>query len=314
MIRRVSGEVARGTTRRAALIAGTAGVLGLALGGCSVRLEDDAPALPGLETRGPAPDQDLLLASWRSLQSLSALAASVPAGDSVWIAPIASAHRAQQDRLAGLIAGLGVTPSPGAPTVSAATGGTAEALRTAEMRLIPGSDLAAVAAGQSDNVPMLTSILAFRAAASTVLGTTPAIAGARTPSGQVAVHLLAAVRPAVYGLEIVAARTPAKQRDQVRDTLKAMYGARSRLEGAAGSAAPPDQLSYQLPVAVTDEASGKQLAQQLLAAVVTASASQASALRGQSAQLGGLIQLWSTAASWGWRWGSPVEPFPGLTA
>nr|WP_289230957.1 DUF4439 domain-containing protein [Barrientosiimonas endolithica] len=76
----------------------------------------------------------------------------------------------------------------------------------------------------------------------------------------------------------------------------------------------PARPSYRLPGQVTDQASARRLAQALLGSVARAAASQVTptAAQGQ-ARRDWLVRVWSLAAADGWQWGTPPEPFPGLT-
>ncbi|AKU16473.1 DUF4439 domain-containing protein [Luteipulveratus mongoliensis] len=295
-------EGGRGTTRRA-VVAGVLGLTGAAfLGGCSVRLERDAPDIPGLKTPDPPPDQPVLLATLADLRRLHTAAEATP-GEG---ARLAAMHQAQADRLAAVVAGLGIT----APTT---TSPATPVLGSAEVAFAPGARVADIARASTTYVPMLAAVLASRGAAGQSLGQAPVWPAARMPSA-LAVSLLAAVRPAVYGFEMIAARTPSKERKPVRATLKQLYAARSSLEAAAGAAAPPAQLTYQLPFAITDASSRSRLAQELLTAMVTTAAGQAAGVRGRPADLSGLLDVWSTAIALSWTWGVAPTAFPGLTA
>lgn len=323
------GTDQRSLPRRSLLLLGAAAA-STALTGCSIRLEQDAPPIPGIPTQGPVADQALLLSTLSGLRQLVQVAQR--AGQIRWAPRLATLHRAQLTHLTQIIAALGIAvpsePAATPPAVSSPTGTSTAGSRTStaalaatsatlagvELAGLSASAIGAVARGDDTNLPMLGALLATRGAAAAVLGRPTAWTGDGGPSAPVAVALLNAVRPAVYGLEVVAAKTPLKDRATVRATLTPLYGARAQLEAVAGSQAPADQLSYALPVQVTDAASGRRLAQQLLGRVVTTAASQVPATHHQPGELTALLRLWSGATAESWRWGVTPTPFPGLRA
>ena len=277
----------------------------MALGACSLRLESDAPGIPGLRTQEPTPDQKVLLATLVDLRGLeqTALAAG---GVGARLAPV---HKAQVSRLTDVIAGLGLTP-PVAPSASAppASGD----LAAAEVRFGAGAGPADLARASATHLPMLASIMTTRGAGALLAGRTPTWPGETPLAPAVSSALLGAVRPAVYGLETISALTPEKQRKPVRTLLRDVTAERSRLEAAAGSTAPAPPLTYRLPGRTDTPAARAQLVTRLLSDVVTATAGQASVVRDRPGELTGLVALWSRSTARAWQWGVTPGPFPGL--
>jgi Domain of unknown function (DUF4439) len=311
------------------------------LTGCGIRLERDAPDLPGLKTQEPPPDQAALLAMLRSVQGLLRSADRTPDGANAWVLPVRIAHQAQVTRLVDVLASLGVdvpsaagsaSPSPtptGTPSTSAApsspspasttstgtpaAGGATGPLATAEVTF-PGAATEQKAWAASDgNRPMLVSLCASRRAAASLLvgGDAPRpLAPGIPPASVSSIPIAQAIRPAVYGFELIAAKTPLRERAQVTDTLHWLGGARDALSAVVGE---PEHTSYALPVRVTDAASARRLARALLADVLAAVASQTDAIGSQGwGPQRWTLRLWSNAAADHARWGAPVAAFPGL--
>lgn len=335
---------------RRALVASLSAAAGLSLTGCGVRLERDAPQVPGLRTQDPPADQDTLLATLGALQRLVRTAESTDQALSPWVGPLLTMHRSQVSRLVDVMAGLGIdvpsvagsssrppapapsttpsgsgtspappsgaqdTPPPTTTTRSSASTSLAPdvaALARAEQDVPASAGLGAAWSAEPANRAMLLALGVTRHAAVRVLGARPAMAYGSVPAAPSAAPLAQAIRPAVYGFEVIAARTPTDQRALVTSTLGWLYGARSALDAALEDPARP---SYRLPVQVTDQASARRLAQTLLGSVARAAASQVTptAAQGQ-ARRDWLVRVWSLAAADGWQWGTPPEPFPGLT-
>ncbi|MDF8263291.1 hypothetical protein [Luteipulveratus flavus] len=281
----------------------------ITLAGCGVRLERDAPGIPGLRTAAPPPDSAALLATLGDVRRLERVAAA-SAG---WGPRLAAVHRAQEDRISDVVAGLGVRPSS-SPSSTRADGGAVGDLAGAEMTFATGAAPADLARTTAAHLPMLAAVAATRGAAATLAGHSPTWPNVTMPPAAVCVALLAAVRPAVYGVEVVAAGVRANaERKAMRSLLKGLYADRSRLEAAAGTAAPPPPLSYPLPPTASTPQARRQVVAGLLAPVVTATAAQVIQVRGEAAPLTGLLDLWSGAVARAWSWGVPPTPFPGLS-
>ncbi|NYJ74172.1 hypothetical protein [Allobranchiibius huperziae] len=277
------------------------------LTGCGIRLQKGSPAVPGIAHQAPPPDQAALL---RALASVRGLQVAATRADGLWAPKLDAAYGAAANRLTEVMASDGIRVPTASTTPPAAALSAAQLGAAIRAGLSPTAYDDAVHAN-SANTAMLAALLAFDAAGATVQGAAPAWGGEQV-SGATAAALLPSVRTAVYGLEIIAARTPARARTLPSAAVVTMDAARSRLEPAAGPKGPPARLVYPLAVQPTTEDARTTLARDLLSDVVTACAAQVGSARGTRGDLLALVHLWSDATALGWRWGLPPEPFPGL--
>lgn len=276
------------------------------LGGCSVRVEKDAPRVPGIRPQGPPADQATLLLALSGARSLVATSSSAPGP---WGPKLLTLHRAQVARLLGVVATNGITAPPD-PSPSP-TGVTATALGALEAKHLNPTAWAGAASANPDNAAMLAALLATNAAAATTLETPPSWP-LRASSAPICIALLPSVRTAVYALQVIAARTPAGDRSLVTTTVQVMSAARSRLEQGAGRAAPPSAQTYPLPTDPDTQGNRYLLARQVLTGVVDAAARTVPTTRGSVPDLKALTRESSDALSLSWRWGVRPEAFPGL--
>lgn len=294
------------TTRRALLIAGVALPLGGSLTGCSVRLERDAPRIPGVPTQAPPTDRALLQSAIARLRAVTAAAEGVDG-------TIAARHHAQLDRLIAVAASDGitapVTPSPGvAATPAVPSKAAAAALESAQ--LAPAW-LRQVAGADDRHRPMLAAVLASQQGAARTLGGTPL--PVRTGLGATdALVVLRRYWVATYAAEQLVARTAPKQRRLLSGLLTTLYAERSRLTGEAGPARPTEPLTFVLPSRAADPTAARNIMGPLLADIVTACAS-VSSTGSRPASITRLTQLWGDAATLAASWGSPPAPFLGLS-
>lgn len=298
-------------SRRAVLV-------GVALAGvgsvsaCSVRLQRDAPAIPGIKTQGPPPDAAAFHAALASSQGLLNIAVT---GPKPWGPRLTVMHRQQVGRLLAVMRSDGISPPmPSAsPSTSRATSTSTVALGRAEFLGVDTQSLRNVRSSTPTNTAMFAALLASYAAAATVVGPTPAWAELQ-PAQAMAVALIPAVRRAVYALEVIAARTPDKDRYLVGSSVLIMSAQRSRLEEAAGSSAPPAPLSYRLPTAPVSPATNSALARTVLAAVSQAAARSVDAHHESVDVVRAVVREWAEPTALSWRWGAPLAPFPGLAS
>ncbi|MDQ2849901.1 MAG: hypothetical protein M3Y49_04055 [Actinomycetota bacterium] len=298
-------------SRRAVLV-------GVALAGvgsvsaCSVRLQRDAPAIPGIRTQGPPPDTAAFHAALASSLGLQNIAVTEP---KPWGPRLTVMHRQQVTRLLAVMRSNGISPSmPSAsPSASPSTSTSTAALGYAEFLGVDTQALQNVRSSTPTNTAMFAALLASYTAAATVVGPAPAWVGLQPTQGM-AVTLIPAVRRAVYALEIIAARTPDKDRYLVGSSVLIMSAQRSRLEKAAGASAPPAPLSYRLPIAPINPATSSALARTVLAAVSQAAARSVDAHHGSVDVVRAVVREWAEPTALGWRWGAPLAPFPGLAS
>lgn len=277
------------------------------LTGCDIRLEKGSPRLPGVATQGPPADQTALL---RALNTVRSLQAAATDADGPWAAKLAAAYGVASNRLTQVMSTDGITV-PTASATPARTGLTAARLGGLQRATLSPTAYGDAVHATSANAAMLAALLAFGAAGATVQGAAPDWTG-ETLSAPMSAALLPSVRAALYGMEVIAARTAVRARSRAAAGVITMTAARSRLELAAGAKAPAARLVYPLSVQPATDAARTTLASDLLADVVTACASQLASAPGTSADLRALVHLWSDATALGWRWGVVPTPFPGL--
>lgn len=292
--------------RRLALT-GLGGSAALILAGCDVRLEQDAPRVPGLETQGPPSDTPALQQTVAGRESLLTSLTQPAAG---WQTRLKPVYQAQLTRLQAVMASAGM---PQASATASATVGTAVTPFALALRAQLGSGAAARIAGvQMAYTPMLSAISALDAAAARVIGSAAVV----PPSGglppPIAAALVGSLREAVYALEVVAARTPIKSRTLATTTLHTLYPLRSRLDVAAGASAPAVQSSYRLVADPGTDSGRTRIAQHVLSGVVTACAGQSVATRGSGADVERLLDPWGSTLALSWQWGAAPTAFPGL--
>ncbi|NNG40366.1 DUF4439 domain-containing protein [Flexivirga sp. ID2601S] len=289
--------------RRRALLTGAAGASLLTITGCGIRLERDAPHIPGLKTAGPPADQAALQGL---LDRASAARAAATADKSAWGPRLSAIHGQQATRLTEVMATQGMT----ARTGSAAPAGTG-LLATEQAG---AAALASVASVTASNLPMAVAVVVSQAAACRVLGKPAQFAGRVLPEQKVLLGVLPSLRTATYGFEVLAAKTPVKDRKDAAAALKIIAATRAAWEAAAGTAAPVEPPGYALPVQPTTPDNRRALARRLLTDVASAAASQVTDVRGRAPQLGGLAQVWSDAVGLAWQWGVAPTAFPRLSS
>lgn len=298
----------RRVTRRTAL--GGLGALGaLALTGCDIRLEKGAPPVPGLQTQGPPADTAALQ---QTVAQRTALLHALAGPATGWPAKLTPVYQAQVTRVQAVMASAGM---PAASATATSPGSTTTASDTPPGRVIAGqldaTTFARIAGVGTGYTPMLAAISAVDAAAAVTLGAAVTWPAGVLPAG-IAAQLVDPVREAVYALEVVAARTPLPQRSLVTASLAQLYPARTRLESAAASSAPPAASSLRLVADPATAAGRTAIAKDVLDGVVAACAGQASATHGSPDAVAHLVQLWGADLALAWRWGVTPVPFPGL--
>lgn len=332
-------------TRRVALRGAFAGAGACLVSACEIRREGSSAPTSSPPSSAPPPDQPALRREWHRLRELADAASQVrmpsptatgtptgssaadgqpataspstPTGSGTRTSPsspadqdflhtLASLHRTQASRLkAALVTPPDTSRSSDAPT-------SVTDLAIAERHGVGTSAIRAAAGATPTSLPTLACLAAFHGAVADRLGHAPTWPDSDQMGHAVARDLLTSVRPCVYALEVIAARTPLKRRARVTASLQVMYAARTRLVQAAGSTVPPPPPDYRLPVQVTDSASATRLARTMLHRVVRDAASQAPRTAGDPAALGALVRLWSEALGPTWQWGASPDPFPGL--
>ncbi|OLT20965.1 hypothetical protein BJF81_03695 [Ornithinimicrobium sp. CNJ-824] len=325
-------------SRRALLRSG--GLVGLAglLAACDGSEGPDSTSPTGaVEPDDPTtwpPDTTLLLSARQRVHGyLAALeVVEVPSGRA---SRLRDAWEAQLETVEQLVT-LGGVPLPAPPTdpvVTAAPDDTArttaptdDADRTAGPERPPADRLGQVlradvtealrdaSTATPTHLAMLVSVAAQHAASAQELGAAvdwPPLAG---PRDAAAVPLLAALRPAVFGLEVLAARSRGEERADYESVLEEVAGLTRQLTSLAGRAAPVPPLGYDLPEPLADREDRRDLAVRLVADVAPAALTTATRVSGDVAQLTGVARVVAEAVSWDRRLGGRGSPFPGMTA
>lgn len=320
-------------TRRVVLGGGAAAFAAIALSACGIRLEDDAPRLPGTPEREPIPAESFLLALWRHTSDLEARAAGLGGVVTGLPARLAALHREQATVLRAELAALGVPESvlAGAgrgPATSGTTTGTAPPTSTATtspaasgpkaLAAEEASDLgptAIASLGQvpSTAVPLVGAVLAQRSAAATLLGAPAQWPDPAWSTPSLAATYLETTRAAVYGFEVVTAQSPkGAQRTLAASTLAILRARAAQQETWAGESAGPPDLAYPLPFAVTTPAAARRLAVTVLTELRAAVARELGTGGSDTAALGMLVRWLADTEVLASRWGVPLAPFPGL--
>lgn len=171
--------------------------------------------------------------------------------------------------------------------------------------LTPLADLTA------ENLPVLVAIAAQRGATAAVFGRAPQWGELQGPTGEAAVALLEAYRPAVYAFGVLAARSREDERTSYETALAPLREVTRLLTQLAGDAAPPAPLGYTLPEGSWDPEGRRQLATDLLAAIPPTITGQVPGLAGDAAGIAGSVRLLADVQHVGRGW-IPVPGFPGL--
>ncbi|MEO8518435.1 MAG: DUF4439 domain-containing protein [Dermatophilaceae bacterium] len=303
-------------SRRGLLAALAAGSV-MALSGCRVQLEEDAPRIPLVPARVPMKDEKTLLAMLENTRSLGSLATSVPGGPRSTAGRLSSVHDGQvavlerllreggvpETLLGSLPAGVLSRPVLSPPVLPLAVLSAAESASVNDLSL----------AGLADaHVALMGSLLAQRRAAVNLLGGSVAPVAPADLGGAQVVALLAAVRSAVYGFEVVAAHIEPKSQSLATTTLSSLRERASELEKLTGSP-PPTPLGYVLPFSVTDPKSARRLALHVLNALLSDQAAALEPAAGDANALATLTHWLGQTEAVASRWGAPLAAFPGLT-
>ena len=162
------------------------------------------------------------------------------------------------------------------------------------------------------NLAMLCSLAAQHGASAGLLGASvpwPPLAG---PAGAPAVQVLAVTRPAVFGLEVVAARSRGEERASYESVLRPLVVVTRQLETLAGETAPVPPLGYDLPEPLETSAQRRELARALVADIAPATLSASVQLPGDAAQLGGVVRIVAETVAWAAALEEELQAFPGM--
>ncbi|MFC6707709.1 DUF4439 domain-containing protein [Flexivirga alba] len=289
--------------RRALLAAVLTGsVAGLA--GCGIRMEGDAPHIPGIQKQGPPPDQATLRVLVTSIDT-----AISAAGHSAWETTLAGVHRAQRTRLLAVMATQGMTP---AATTAQPTGPAVDPGAMFRFEQAGARAIGSLMTLSARNLPMAAAIAVTQNAGAALLGHRVAVNGGVVPKPAVVQAILPSLRAAIYAFEVIIAKTPLKARKRAEATLTGLHAVRATWEASLGKDLPTSPDGFTLPVQPTTNARRQQLAQLVLTDLVDACAGQVTATRSDRGGFIGLTTLWADSTAQLWQWGAKPTPFPGL--
>ncbi len=320
--------------------------------GCGVELEPDAPDLPLLPRRTPAAGSSAILALWAGTLGLRDAAVAAGGATTALPARLAALHSEQGQVLQGLLDRADVsrrdqtaaraaraaatstpttTPTPTqpspttpptrppattppgtTPTPTTTAGGRARALGGLEAAAASEHELEVVTSVPAAVFATGASLLAQRGAAATLLGIAPEWPEPSWDNAEDGLPLLAAVRSAVYGFEVVTAQAGARRRDLADASLDALRVRARSLTDTFGDTAPPPPPGYSLPFAVTTAGDSTRLALHLLRRLAAAEAAVLPMLQSRPGGLPGALAALAEAEVLSARWGLPLTPFPGL--
>jgi hypothetical protein len=305
---------------------GALAVVGV-LGGCRIRLQDDAPDLPFLQ-RVSIPDEALLVAAYRraaALGDLAAATAGLPLGPE-----ITTHHRRQATVLLGILTDGGVPgevlgPTPTATATASRPATSAAPTSAAAVTAVTAADLAgheasAVTAdaltaltGAATRRTLLASVTAYSGAAATLLGSPAPWPTSQPLPPEVAATLLDATRAVTYAAQVAAAQVAGDQRQPVLATLTELARRETALAAVAGAAAHPAPLGYRLPFAVSTPEAASRLLTTAFSALVAGGLATVDSLPPGSRAVGEAVRLHAQAVALGHGWGVALTAFPGMT-
>lgn len=170
-----------------------------------------------------------------------------------------------------------------------------------------------ISTASSTNLPMLVSLTSHRAAAAQILRAAYPWEPLAGPEGAAAVPLLAATRPAIFGLEVVSARSSGEEREDYERVLDEIRSLTRQLTSLAGAAAPVAPLGYDLPEPLTEESHRRQLALDLVSDIAPAALRSADRVLGRPEHLTSLVRIAAESVAWSRSFKGPFDPFPGMT-
>lgn len=284
-------------SRRAALVA-AAGGLTAVLTGCGVRLDENAPALPFIPTRGPSSAEIALLAAYGSL----ATRAESATGDLRTLLP----ERAEGLRHA--LEGVGVT----AADLDTARRETANPPPL-------GEEIVALRLGLSDCpiglLPLTGSLVAASMTESEEMMTLWSV-GAEEPrewsDPAPAKPALQATRAALWAATIVVARSAPADRELAQQMVTALSELQTRQITASADDGADAALGYSLdqPASTPEEVTA--LARTTLERLTASYAQVFSHVDADRTAAFEVSNWLASAQQLAAQWGVPIPPFPGL--
>lgn len=319
----------------AALACGAAGVLTACDGDPGADVEVGPTDGAGLPIRSRAADVPLLLAVLQRTRDLVVLGQDLgPGPGSPLLREAQLAHTEQADVLERLLRAADVdlgTGSPAAEEAASTTSsspadagatGTAPApsreqhiavLRAELSDDVDPDRLRRLTEVSGANLPMLVSVHGERAAVALLLGARLSWPPLTGPSGAATIDILAGLRPAVYTLEVAAARSAATERERYETALASLRRLTRQVTELAGPAAPVAPLGYGLPGPLTARVQRTDLVVRALRPLPAAVVAGTAGLTGDRAGISGSVRLLAEVLRVGHPFGLPVTGFPGMT-
>lgn len=298
----------RAVVRRRAVLAAALASSVATLSGCGIRLESDAPHIPGIKKQGPPADQKTLERLFFMLRKTATAAGSAPRSEK-WAGKLEAVHLAQATRLTEVMSTQGMK----VPIYhDSSTGASGDLVDYQSAERINARQIGSLAGLTTRNLPMAAAIGVTQNAAAQILGGYVEPSGGTVPKADQVTAILPSLRAAIYAFEEIIAKTPLKQRKTAERTLTALRATRATWEASLGKEVPASPDGFVLPVQPTTDARRHQLARRVLSDLIDACAGQAVATRGDRGAFIGLTTLWADATAQSWRWGAKPVPFPGL--
>ena len=231
----------------------------------------------------------------------------------------------QADRIAMLLTTVGAAPPTRDVDTETATSSDEEAATSAGSRDASSEDLrravrdelpdiyADLASSTPTNRPLLASLAAQHTSVLSLGGADPDWPELIAPSGTAAVPVLAATRPAVFGLEVVAARSVGDERDLYESVLRPPRAITRALTTLAGEAAPVPPLGYDLPEPLATQEQRVELARTLVGDVMPAALSVVDRAGDSARHIASYVRIVAEADRWSRRLGTDPRPFPGMS-
>ncbi|WP_162802004.1 hypothetical protein [Ornithinimicrobium murale] len=171
--------------------------------------------------------------------------------------------------------------------------------------------LTALSEVSADNLPMLLSIAGQRGATASLFGQQPQWQKLSGPTGDPAAALLDAYRPAVYGFEVLAARSRGDERTAYEAVLTPLREVTRQITQLAGDAAAPAPLGYGLPDGAAGQERRARLASDLLAVLPPTIMAPTTGFAGDPAAVAGSVRLLADVVRLAQPWRA-VTGFPGM--
>lgn len=340
-------STAPGPSRRL-VTAGALAAAVTALAGCGIRLEDDAPRVPLVPTRSPIEGEDALVRLLGAIEAAAAAPVEAKTPISALLAPL---HATQATVLHDALRQRGVPEAelPGAPsataspsgstqpsssssspTSAASTGSPSPSASTPPTSLAAVEDAVATSASQCHEAelelrPTVLAIAGQAHAALDLAGraqdTKAAAEAELAPQTEPTwshpeqlVPLIDALRTATYLLEVAAARSTVKVRDQWLEGIARLQRVTAELVDAAGDAAPQPSLGQPLPHPVTTPTEAATLATEAMTALLDAFGSNLRPVADADpvAAFAKVPRWLGAVAAQGHRHGIRLTAFPGL--